>query len=54
MTRFSAAIVLFASSALAYPSDADRATIPEWDALAVAWGFDYEMYTATTDDSWIL
>ena len=54
MTRFSAAIAIFASSALAYPSDEDRATVPEWDALAISYGFDYEMYTATTDDQWIL
>ena len=28
--------------------------MPEWDALSVTWTFDYEVYTATTEDGWKL
>lgn len=30
------------------------ATVPEWDAEATKYGFDYEVYTVTTEDKWEL
>ena len=54
MQRFTMALALVANSAFAYPADADRESVKKWDDLAVAWGFDYEMYTVTTEDSWDL
>ena len=56
MQRYlSAAIAgLFASTATATPSDADRATVPEWDELVTGLGYDYDMYKVTTEDSWEL
>ena len=54
LINFTAAVALFATSVLAYPADADRQTVQAWDDVLTKWGYDYEMYTATTDDQWDL
>lgn len=55
MQRFPVALAALVSNrAFAYPAAADRESVKEWDDLAVAWGFDYEMYTVQTDDAWEL
>ena len=51
---FCASLALFATESLASPSEEQRATVPEWDALATQHGFDYDMYTVVTEDEWNL
>ena len=36
------------------PVDSERQLVPEWDALAVSLGFDYELYQVETEDLWTL
>ena len=47
-------MALFANSALSYPTTEERESVKFWDDLAVQFSFDYEMYTAVTDDDWEL
>ena len=51
---FAATLALVASTALAYPSDEERATVQEFDDVMTQWGYDYEMYKVTTEDAWVL
>ena len=53
-STFGASLALFATESLASPSEEQRATVPEWDALATQHGFDYDMYTVVTEDEWNL
>ena len=32
----------------------DRASVQEWDDVASAWGYDYEIHKAATEDGWNL
>ena len=52
---FATCLVLFATSALALPSDSERASVQEWDdAAARKGGIDYEIYKPVTEDGWEL
>ena len=52
--QFTTCLVLYASSALAYPTAEEREAVSSWDGEATYYGFDYEIHTAVTEDDWEL
>ena len=46
--------MLFASSALSYPTAEEREAVEAWDDRAVEYDFDYEIHTPVTEDGWEL
>ena len=49
-------MALLSAATLAYqaPTSAERQRVKEWDDMMTAYGRDYEIHTATTDDQWDL
>lgn len=48
------AVSLLIAATTAFPTTVERASVKQWDDLMVAKGFDYELYTVTTNDNWKL
>ena len=53
---YSVASAIMAGNAIAASSltAEDRASVQEWDDVASAWGYDYEIHKAATEDGWNL
>jgi hypothetical protein len=54
MKLIPATIALLIGAVTAYPAQALRDSVPVWDFYMVKYGYDYEMYTVTTEDKWDL
>lgn len=54
MSFYGACLALFTTEALAYPSAAERASVQDWDDMAVKYSFDYEIHEAVNEEQWTL